>query len=150
MSVVLTRDADELLLNNRGWATLLRLAWDYGWRPRGTLPPPHWTTPELRLKAAEWNGADYVTCRGQIVTAPDAQRLAEALRAVADDLSPEDPDPAHDEQLGLRRVPMPGYPPVAFLSDARPMSPFEFFGGSNRAGFHRFVSFCQGGAFAIW
>lgn len=165
MGVLLRGEHGEFALNNRGWAMLLRLAWDYGWRPRGTLPPEHWAEgvqpagiPRSREAAVAasarppgatrpWNPADYVSCRGQRVKAEDASGLAEALGAVLDDL------PNHDPLAGeaVRRVRASGFPPVLYFEgEQRQVNTFEQFGGPNKSGLVAFVEFCRGGSFVIW
>ncbi|MBX3363772.1 MAG: hypothetical protein KF866_03310 [Phycisphaeraceae bacterium] len=146
MGVLLRGKSGDFILNNQGWVMLLRLAWDYGWRPRGTVSPRHWLTNELRERATNWNPADYVTCRGQTVTALDAQLFADALAAVLDDLPHDDPLPSED----LIRVEAPGFPAITYLSDSRTIHPFEQFGGVNKSGFHEFIHFCRQGGFSIW
>lgn len=146
MGILLRGEHGDFALNNQGWVSLLRLAWDYGWRPRGTLPPEHWQTPRLRERAREWPAADYVTGRGQRVTAVDAQLLADALGAILDDLPNDDPI----ESDSLIRVRAPGFPQVSYVSEARTIHTFEQFGGENRQGFTEFLRFCRSGGFSIW
>ncbi len=146
MGVLLRGESGDFILNNQGWAMLLRLAWDYGWRPRGTLHPAHWKTQELAERATTWNPADYVTCRGQRVAGLDAQLMADALAAVLDDLPNDDPI----ESETLIRVLAPGFPEATYLSDARRVHSFEQFGGMNKEGFLTFIEFCRRGGFTIW
>jgi len=139
MGVLLRGEAGEFVLNNRGWATLLRLAWDYGWRPKGTVRPDLWSD-------RPWNPADYVTCRGQRVRREDAAALAEALETILDDL------PNHDPLAGepVERVEAPGLPPVRYSSTDRLINTFELLGGENKPHLERFITFCRRGSFAIW
>lgn len=146
MSVLLKGEQGEMLINNHGWAALLRLAWDYGWRPRGTLPPRHWVTQSLRDRARDWPSADYVTGRGQRVTPIDATLLGDALAAVFEDLSNDDVPPDDSVQP----FEMPGFPGLGYVSEGRRLHSFQMFGGSNRAGYRAFVRFCRAGPFEIW
>jgi len=146
MGVLLRGEQGEFVLNNAGWAMLLRLAWDYGWRPKGTRPPAHWAVGPNPERAEQWNPADYVTCRGQRVLDEDSDLLAEALAALIDDLPPTDPAEGDD----LAHVEMPGFPPRSFVSPTRTVNAFEALGGSNREGFREFLRFCRRGGFEIW
>jgi hypothetical protein len=64
-------------MNIAGWTTALREAWEAGWCPAGTEPPDH---EMLSIAPEEWEGGDYFTNSGQIVTEDDARALALALR----------------------------------------------------------------------
>ena len=146
MGVLLRGSQGDFAVNNKGWAMLLRLAWDYGWRPKGTRAPAHWTDPQTNQRDRAWNPADYVTGRGQQVGAHDAQLLAETLSTILDDLPNHDPldDPE------VQRIACPGFPATLFVSASRPINAFELFGGENKAGFQAFIAYCKGGSFTIW
>ncbi len=146
MGIVLRGQHGEFVLNNRGWASLLRLAWDRGWRPEGTSPPPAWDQITSGDPGRRWNPADYVTCKGQRVSAGDAGRLGEALGSILDDL------PTHDALSGegITRVSAPGCPPWLYFSDSRPINNFEALGGPNKDSYVAFIQFCRVGGFAIW
>ncbi|TVS02678.1 MAG: hypothetical protein EA423_08940 [Phycisphaerales bacterium] len=146
MAVVLRNNHGQFTINNAGWVTLLRLAWDYGWRPAGTSAPEHWIAPDDAAKAWSWNNADYVTGRGQRVSANDARLLAEALEAIIDDLPNHDPDATS----GIRVYEAPGFPTVLYIAEDRQMTAFERLGGRNKQGFAEFLAFCRGGSFTIW
>jgi hypothetical protein len=60
------------------WPIVRVLAEDFGWHPRGTLPPPDWND-EVE-KVGEWPGG-YTSNDGQLVSEPDAQALGAALEA---------------------------------------------------------------------
>lgn len=146
MGVLLRGEQGDFAVNNKGWAMLLRLAWDYGWRPGGTGAPAHWTDADSGERTRAWNPADYVTGRGQRVAARDAALLAETLASILDDLPNHDPldDPS------VLRISCPGFPSTLFVSASRPINAFELFGGTNKAGFQSFLAFCRGGGFSIW
>ena len=40
MCIVLRGLAGDFQINNKGWGLLMRLAFENGWEPTGTLPPP--------------------------------------------------------------------------------------------------------------
>jgi len=148
MGVLLRGEQGEFVLNNPGWAMVLRLAWDYGWRPAGTRAPRRWeilSDPD-DPETPSWNPADYVTCRGQRVTDEDADLLAEALAAMVDDLPHTDPVIGED----LLVIETPGFPGKTFLPIGRSINAFEALGGSNRDGFRALLRFCRRGGFEIW
>src|SRR5438034_397715 len=60
------------------WPKLLRLARAHGWTPRGATQPAE----ESRyFPGGRWDGNNYTTNDGQIVSAEDAAALADALEA---------------------------------------------------------------------
>jgi len=146
MGVLLRGSQGEFILNNRGWATLLRLAWEKGWRPAGTKPPPAWDEQIAHDPARSWNRADYVSCRGQRVTDGDAARIGDALAGVVDDV------PSHDPMLGeeVITIPAPGSLPRLYVSPGKTLNPFQILGGPNKASFEAFVRYCRLGGFQIW
>ncbi len=74
---------DYFHFNWAGWTQILKEAWDYGWRPQGTLCPD-WYIVGTDLRAADvydkekWEGG-YFSNDGQVVTAEDACAIAQAL-----------------------------------------------------------------------
>ena len=146
MGVLLRGEHGDFALNNFSWAALLRLAWDQGWRPKGTLAPRAWQAMTRGDPARKWNPADYVTCRGQIVRSEDARSLGNSLARIIDDLPNH--DPLADTQV--LRLQAPGCLPQVMFSPERPVNPFEMLGGPNKEAFRAFVAYCRRGGFAIW
>lgn len=146
MGVLLRGNLGDFALNNRSWATLLRLAWDQGWRPAGTTPPVGWERITHGDPGRKWNSADYVTCRGQGVRADDARALSRSLAKILDDL------PNHDALSGadVIRIDAPGCLPHLYISEERTLHPFEILGGPNKPALEAFVRFCAGGGFLLW
>ncbi|TVQ62379.1 MAG: hypothetical protein EA378_05535 [Phycisphaerales bacterium] len=146
MAVFLRGAGGDFVWNNRGWAMLVHLAWDHGWRPVGTLPPTHWGMHEPGAVPGDWPRADYVTGRGQRVREDDARNLAEALERCVDDL------PNHDAlaEKGIPPLQAPAFPVWRHMESGASISPFEVFGGPNKDGFRRFIAFCRAGGFTIW
>lgn len=146
MAIVLRGPTGDFTFNNKGWGILLKLAFDFGWRPRGTHAPAHWQTVPTEWSPNPWNAADYFTGRGQIVTPKDAAALADALAGAMDDIPNHDPFQTETgDDLDL-----PGYPKLRILTSDRTVNAFEVFGGVNKPGFREFVVFCRKGQFAIW
>ncbi len=146
MGVLLRGEHGDFALNNFSWATLLRLAWDQGWRPAGTRPPGAWEAMTRGDPTRQWNPADYVTCRGQRVRDDDAKSLGKALANVMDDL------PNHDPLVDapVVRCEAPGCLPRVVFGVDRQVHPFELLGGPNKEAFAAFVAYCQRGGFEIW
>lgn len=146
MALIMRGAAGEFVWNHHGWAALVRLAWEHGWRPIGTLPPEHWDTETDNTTYSDWPRADYGTPRGQRVRDRDARELAAALRKCLDDL------PNHDAlgEGGAKIRDLPGYPVWHRTPSGEPASPFELFGGVNKPRYRAFIEFCEGGGFEIW
>lgn len=149
-------------LNNRGWGAVVMLAWDLGWKPAGTEPPEHWDRLGPSLGAEQtagpmsilsglggpvgWPRADYVSGRGQLVSARDAAGMAAALATIVDDL------PTHDplEGKGVDRLTAPGFPILFVAAGGAVSQRMEMFGGSNKPGFLELIGFLRGGGFRVW
>lgn len=149
-------------LNNRGWGAVVMLGWDLGWKPAGTEPPEQWQSlgpvlgeqqtagPMSILTTNQgpvgWPRADYVSGRGQLVTAEDAANLAGVLESIVDDL------PSHDPIEGKNVQPLsaPGFP-VQFAGPSGAVTQrFELFGGRNKPGFVELIAFLRKGGFRVW
>ena len=82
--------------NNTSWCKMLKLAYEYGWKPAGT-EPGQWINSEtgevdeqMSPDPDEWDGT-YFTNDSQWVTEEDAANIADALeRAVEDESDPSD------------------------------------------------------------
>jgi hypothetical protein len=148
MAVALRGPAGDFLFNNRGWALLLKLAYDFGWRPLGTQAPAHWqpVPAEPWSESKPWNAADYFSGRGQMVSALDAASMAEALAAAADDIPNHDP---FSDEAG-RDLNNPGFPRLRHLAAERSVNSFEIFGGENKRLLREFIAYCRTGEFTIW
>src|SRR5439155_12423678 len=78
-------ECGEFSFSGRSWRLLLSFARAHGWKPDGTLPPvdedlsDHWTP------GMTWDGR-YFPGETQVLTTPDALKLATALDAALDDL----------------------------------------------------------------
>jgi hypothetical protein len=127
--------------SERSWQLLLGLASRYGWQPAGTLAPDPDYFDDYLGNPINWPG-HYIPAEGQVMTADDAHRLADALERALPDLPDHDvlsgkvmPDgSACDDDLALWSRP------------ARPHvtpSPVEEFSGSNKALLRDFVIHCR-------
>lgn len=165
MAILLRREigqGETALINNRGWAMLVTLAYERGWRPAGTEPPRHWehlagdmgmqrTVGPLSLiegpdGPVAWPRADYASGRGQFVTDDDARAMGRALASVVDDLPDHDPlEEKADADLGVAAFPR------LRMADGRIITnPPEAFGGPNKGPFKQLIAFLSGGGFRIW
>jgi hypothetical protein len=150
MSTILVNDAGASQhFTNHAWILLLLLAERYGWQPAGTLPGDISAlfdsgTPAVEIAAqcmafeANWDG-NYSTNGHQVVTAPDARALAEALNRALPYL------PDHKSS----RIRPHRYVPTIELVDAN-ITPHEFFGGPNKQRVIDFLEFAREGAFRIY
>jgi hypothetical protein len=172
MSKELVGEQGEQLLNNMTWKMLIDLALQYGWEPAGASAPDDLAEPigegevefverSLGLDklpsdhplVVEWRNymfesADpaidsYFNNAGYLVTATDAQALADALERALPDV------PAHDA-LGHKTVELKSAPGERLLPFGTPVNPFEWFSGKNRERLKDFITFCQKGGFEIW
>jgi len=114
---------------------LLELAKRYGWEPQGTEPPEYWADEEPH----EWRG-QYIGNQGQIVTALDANALADAMEAV-----PADPNIAlvlYELRPDIQKQADEWtYFPTTIASFTSP--------DSYRSALQKFVIFCRKGEFEI-
>ena len=126
----------------RTWQLVLTLGRWYGWQPAGTLPPDPEYFDDWDGEPADWDG-HYFPPDGQIMTANDAQGLADALERAYADL------PDHDALTGkaIPRRPVRDDDPCRWwgLDAAAGMavSPFEEFGGVNKAWLRDVIVHCR-------
>ncbi len=73
------------------WIELLKLAYEYNWKPAGT-EIGGWEDPEhphseftKQLERKSWNG-NYTSNDGQLITAEDANAIADALEKAFEDV----------------------------------------------------------------
>ena len=90
-------DNSEFRWNIYDWQPLLRLATDYGWTPEGTDIPPWYTGAERKEIIARMPDykKNYTGNDGQVITASDAAKIANALKISLDDI----PDFEVDENI---------------------------------------------------
>ena len=119
------------------WGQLLALAKMYGWRPAGTLAPKNWSEEE---EGRSWGG-DYISNSGQVVTAADATKLANALQRCLDDI------PEHYAAGHKAHKDDDGNP---WIPEGAKVSPFEALSGENKPAVKEFITFFQQGAFVIY
>ncbi len=75
-------DNSEFRWNSSGWPSILKLAKKFGWTPEGTDIPSWFTGAERKEIVAnkpdyKWN---YIGNDGQVITATDAAKIANALK----------------------------------------------------------------------
>src|SRR5688572_27770230 len=106
-TLIAARNSEHLASYN--WKMLLRLAGQYGWKPKGITPvkitcdcngidiaPEEQCLCKACRQEMEQYPAirDYVTCDGGVVSAADARKLAAALKKALPDI------PDHDARAG--------------------------------------------------
>jgi hypothetical protein len=137
----------------------LELAYDYGWKPAGTVPG-EWIIPEtgevdkrLSPDPDEWDG-NYVTNDFQWVTDKDAAHIADALEKALDDIPDFDTDEKWVEygptnvptRLVERSLVEHG---LSIYGPNGSFSPLEFFSGEAKQKIRDFIVYCRTGAFYI-
>lgn len=134
-----------MLFGHETWLALLGLAFRYGWRPRGTVEPPHWEFNPWSRTEANWSGKDYFSTLGQRVSDEDAAAMAKALGEAVVNL------PAHDALSGksVWTLDLPDWPPIHWVTQGQGVTPAEFFSGPRRGKVEQFISNCRKGGFTI-
>ena len=77
-------NGEDRLFGHPACAELLKLAYEYGWRPLGTVQDGYLYGENP--KEVSWNGNNYVTNNGQLITAEDASAIADALEKASEDV----------------------------------------------------------------
>ena len=112
------------------WWWILKLAYDYGWKPKGTRPSQITTDCDVK----EWDGS-YFFNMFQEVDAADAKNIARALEKVIKDI----PDKPNRKAHWLARH-----------DKDEKVTPFEYWSGKVRKRYIKaFIKFCKAGAFNI-
>jgi hypothetical protein len=81
--------------NNGTWREVLKLAYDYGWKPAGT-EPGRWIDEtgeldkQLSANPETWDSIDYFSNSFQWVTDEDAANIARALERALEDFPNKD------------------------------------------------------------
>ena len=74
----------DMRMSGKTWETLQALAQEAGWRPAGTIKPPHWEGDYFIYKGQDQFVNDYKPAypESKMVTAEDALAMATALENV--------------------------------------------------------------------
>jgi hypothetical protein len=149
MARIVTGPSDQILLSNPQYGLAMKLAFDSGWKPQGTLPPPEWEwLPQSKRPTGEtrpWPAMNYFAGLGERVTDEDADALASTLESKLDDIPNHD---AFSHKVAVRiNLPFTEY--LAALKPGEQLNYFEFFSGPNKAILKRFIDLGKAGGFAI-
>ncbi len=125
------------------WASMLQLAYLYGWEPLGT-EPHQWIDPETgeldeRSQDPDKWDRNYTSNDFQWVTEEDAARIAQALENALEDIL--------DHDVGETRVEYG--PKMVFTGPGVPTGLLEYFSGAGKQRVRDFVAFCRDGAFFL-
>ncbi len=126
--------------SNRSWRNVLKLAYEYGWRPLGTEIEDEWIvveTGEPTRQIDDWNGG-YFTNDLQWVTEEDAERIADALEDALEDIPDRDVDETEAK-----------HGPVSLFDFPYPTDTLEFFSSAGKQKIRAFIEFCRAGGFRI-
>lgn len=142
MGMDLTSESgDYLRFGGFGWAIILELAERFGWEPRGTLPPEG--LEEADDEPMEpWDGDNYGSNDGQIVTAEDAAAIADALQAA---LSDPEASAVLAEMGAVQRQQVEQMVPPEVAASFAALPSFEQY----RPTIESFIAFCRKGRFRI-
>lgn len=147
MAVILRSDiAGDFIINEQGWVILVPFAYQNGWRPKGTREPAHYELLHDDVRPQGWHPANYFQGKGQRVSGEDAAAFADALESALPDLP--DHDPLADKAVG--KIEAPGFPRITATSSDLAPTPFEVFGGANKARLRVLIAFCRAGPLTIW
>lgn len=143
----------EVQMSNLAWGLLMRLGYDAGWRPRGTIAPAGWDDePALRDQpgslqqgSGAWNGGDYFSPLGQQVSAEDASNLAGALESAMPDL-PDHDAIAHKVESEIQ---FPNDASVRYFRPGESVNAYEYFSGPNKEKLRRLIDLLRTGPFTI-
>jgi len=154
MTMDLTGPGGDLHFNHTSWRLLLDLAYDYGWRPTGTVPPN-------RKRPDEYRGY-YDSNEGWKVTYEDAIGIAEALEKSLEDLPNRNVMPTTDKQvIGIPKtneIPLI-MPDLKLIKDLpkelqididTSVTAREYFSGERKKRVLEFIAFCRKGSFYLW
>ena len=148
------------------WEKMLELAEAYGWEPAGTVinhtamaaqdTSPQGNVPTI-VQCDDNARGDYWTNDGSIVTAADANALADAIeRALRSGFRVERDRPYVPPKRTLERLSLPlflkllqGSSEFRFLGNVDPEMPPEEVWRDHDVKLRNFVGFCRQGAFAI-
>lgn len=145
--------------SNTSWREMLKVAYEYGWKPAGT-EPGEWIDPEtgeldkrLSPDPDEWDG-NYFSNDCQWVTEEDAAHIADALERALKDMPACNTDEKRVEH-GLSNL--PASPVESSLVEQGlaasgpnvPSSPLEFFSDEGKQRIRAFIAYCRVGAFFI-
>ena len=151
-------DESEFRWNIYAWRPLLRLATDYGWTPEGTDIPPWYSGSERKEIIARMPDyyKNYTGNDGQVITATDAVKIANALKISLNDI----PDFEVDENITNTNVVISDdcsederltQMAENFITNLNSnVDPLVYFSGAiQKAYIQEFIEFCEKGAFII-
>jgi hypothetical protein len=149
MSRTVSGEGGTIRFSKPQYGLALKMAFDRGWKPRGTIAPTEWgERPEHLDKygnVREWPVMNYFAGMGERVSDEDAADIARVLGAVMDDI------PDHDALAHkvLTTVDLPYHEDIRLLKPGAKVNMFEFFSGKNKELLRRFVDLCGKGGFEI-
>lgn len=139
----------SLKFTNIQYGLAMKLVYDMGWKPAGTLPPLSYESDEPPLDEhgvpLRWPKMNYFAAAGQRVSDADAAALSAKLRDLMLDI------PNHDATLHKTSqfLSLPHLGELRVLKHGMKVNAFEFFSGGNKIVLERFADFAAKGGFAI-
>jgi len=145
MGMSLCGKEGDIHFNIFTWNRILKLAYWYGWKPKGTEAPDwegiYGTPIHPDYKHPDWEGT-YFSNEGQFVTDRDANSIAAALEQALDNIP--DHDAMEDKEIYICDI--SGFD----MQAAQDASPIEYFSGQGKTGVRDFIEFSRTGGFCIF
>jgi hypothetical protein len=138
--------------NNATWREVLKLAYDYGWKPAGT-EPGRWIDEMGELDKQmcpdpeTWESMDYFSNGYQWVTDEDAGNIAEALERALEDIPDEDTVGVLAASLSFD--PVGGEVSGIDTEQEKNLTPLDWFSGEYKQMVREFIDYCRAGEFFI-
>ncbi len=138
-----------ITFSNPQYGMAMKLAYDSGWKPAGTLAPDNWEnlpqsrTPEGGIRP--WPPMNYFAGLGEQVLDEDAAALSDVLENVLDDIPNHD---AVSHKLAVI-INMPFSEHLAMLKPGEKLNFYEYFSGPHKQLLRDFIALCRAGGYTI-
>ncbi|MBL0871214.1 MAG: hypothetical protein IBJ18_11630 [Phycisphaerales bacterium] len=138
-----------LRMTNLQYGLAMKLVYDLGWKPAGTLPPLAYEGEDPPLdeegNPKRWPKMNYFAGAGQRVSDADAKRLGEKLEDMLLDI------PNHDATMHkvMQVIVLPPLGEMRVLKPGEKVNMVEFFSGRNKNILRKYAEFCKQGGFSI-
>lgn len=138
-----------LRFTNTQYGLAMKVAYDMGWKPTGTLPPAAYESDDPPTDdngvPKKWPKMNYFAPAGQRVSDEDAQALGEKLEDILQDIPDFDATLHKVNQVII----LPPLGEMRMLKPGSKVNVFEFFSGRNKTLLKRYAAFAKKGGFTI-
>ncbi len=138
-----------LRFTNMQYGLAMKLVYDMGWKPMGTLPPESYERDDAPVddlgRKLIWPAMNYFANAGQRVRDEDALALGEKLEDVMLDV------PSHDATMHKvhQVIILPPLGEMRILKPGSKVNVLEFFSGRNKTVLAKYAAFAKQGGFKI-